>query len=575
MNPDPDYSAAYVVARAPTTASRATASRSRSGAATSCASRRSRRSRRACSGLDLDDVSADPGAFWRHSPATASCAGSGRRRASSTWRRRRSSTRSGTCGRAPTASRCGGCSPTSRPSELVACVDFRYLTDALDPGEARELLEERAPGAARRAASEMRARRLPRLHDLDRLARLPRRRRSAGSRREAVAEGWGDVKMKVGGHARGRRRRGPRSCARRSAPSGALMMDANQVWDVPEAIERTQRARRVRALLDGGADEPRRRARPRRDRPRDRADPVATGEHCHNRVIFKQLLQAEAIGVCQVDACRLGGVNEVLAVLLLAAKFGVPVCPHAGGVGLCEFVQHISMFDYVVRRARAWRAACSSTSTTCTSTSSTRCACAAAATSRPSARLLGGDPRRLARRVRVPRRCGVEVVIVTPIQPEQAERIAAEEGVELTYLPELLPTERWSNDGSGEGGVALRRPALGRAARARRGRLGHPGGHGRGPRRPRRGGRRGSSGSRPATPAPASSSARRSQLAPDDARARDGHHVLRRPRRPAGRVRALRPARVRQGLPTLLADQASATGRRAAARRRAARTARC
>ena len=74
---------------------------------------------------------------------------------------------------------------------------------------------------------------------------------------------------------------------------------------------------------------------------------VATGEHVHNRVIFKQLLQAEAIDFCQIDACRLGGVNEVLAVLLLAAKFGVPVCPHAGGVGLCEYVQHLAIVDYV------------------------------------------------------------------------------------------------------------------------------------------------------------------------------------------------------------------------------------
>ena len=100
---------------------------------------------------------------------------------------------------------------------------------------------------------------------------------------------------------------------------------------------------------------------------------MATGEHCQNRVMFKQLLQADAIGFCQVDACRLGGVNEVLAVLLMAAKFGVPVCPHAGGVGLCEYVQHLSIFDYIARQRLAWRTACSSTSTTCTSTSSTRC----------------------------------------------------------------------------------------------------------------------------------------------------------------------------------------------------------
>src|SRR4029079_7830821 len=74
---------------------------------------------------------------------------------------------------------------------------------------------------------------------------------------------------------------------------------------------------------------------------------VATGEHCSNKVLFKQLLQAEAIDYCQVDSCRLGGLNEVLAVLLMAAKFGVPVCPHAGGVGLCEYVQHISLIDYI------------------------------------------------------------------------------------------------------------------------------------------------------------------------------------------------------------------------------------
>ena len=88
--------------------------------------------------------------------------------------------------------------------------------------------------------------------------------------------------------------------------------------------------------------------------------------------MFKQLLQAGAIDFCQIDAARLGGVNEVLAVLLMAAKFGVPVCPHAGGVGLCEYVQHLSMFDYIARLAPRWRTACWSTSTTCTSTSSTR-----------------------------------------------------------------------------------------------------------------------------------------------------------------------------------------------------------
>jgi L-fuconate dehydratase len=124
-------------------------------------------------------------------------------------------------------------------------------------------------------------------------------------------------------------------------------MDANQVWDVDEAIVNM---RRLAAFDPWWIEEP--------TSPDDilghaeirrRIAPIgmATGEHCHNRVMFKQLLQAEAIDFCQVDAARLGGLNEVLVVLLMAAKFGVPVCPHAGGVGLCEYVQNISMFDYI------------------------------------------------------------------------------------------------------------------------------------------------------------------------------------------------------------------------------------
>ena len=150
--------------------------------------------------------------------------------------------------------------------------------------------------------------------------------------------------MKVGGPT-DETRGGPAICARRSGRA-QLMVDANQVWDVPEAIEWMQRLAGS-ALLDRGADEPDdvlgHAAIARAIAPVG----VATGEHCHNRVMFKQLLQAGAIDYCQIDACRLGGVNEVLAVLLLAAKFGVPVCPHAGGVGLCEYVQHLSMIDYV------------------------------------------------------------------------------------------------------------------------------------------------------------------------------------------------------------------------------------
>jgi L-fuconate dehydratase len=125
------------------------------------------------------------------------------------------------------------------------------------------------------------------------------------------------------------------------------MMDANQVWDVPEAIARMKELSKFDPLWieePTSPDDVLGHAAIRKG-----VDPVgvATGEHCHNRVMFKQLFQAGAIDFCQIDSCRLGGVNEVLAVLLMAAKFGVPVCPHAGGVGLCEYVQHLSIFDYI------------------------------------------------------------------------------------------------------------------------------------------------------------------------------------------------------------------------------------
>ncbi len=130
-------------------------------------------------------------------------------------------------------------------------------------------------------------------------------------------------------------------------PERKLMMDANQVWDVDEAIAHTQRLKEFDPWWieePTSPDDVLGHARIARE-----VAPigVATGEHCQNRVVFKQVLQADAISFCQIDSCRLGGVNEVIAVLLMAAKFGVPVCPHAGGVGLCEYVQHLSIFDYV------------------------------------------------------------------------------------------------------------------------------------------------------------------------------------------------------------------------------------
>ena len=164
--------------------------------------------------------------------------------------------------------------------------------------------------------------------------------------REAIADGWTHFKVKVGAD--------PEDDARRVGivrdaigPANTLMIDANQRWDVGEAIARMADLGRFNPLWIEEPTSPDdvlgHAAIARAIRPIG----VATGEHCANRVMFKQLLQAEAISFCQIDSCRLGGVNENLAVMLMAAKFGVPVCPHAGGVGLCELVQHLSMFDYI------------------------------------------------------------------------------------------------------------------------------------------------------------------------------------------------------------------------------------
>jgi L-fuconate dehydratase len=230
------------------------------------------------------------------------------------------------------------------PEELVRCVDFRYMTDALTPREAVAMLERVADGKPAREA-EMRRDGYPAYSTsvgwLGFSDDEVRRRCRA-----AVEEGWSHVKMKVGGALEQDARRAA-LIREEIGPDRFLMMDANQVWEVDEAIAAT---RRLAEFDPWWMEEPTSpddvlgHARIAREVAPVR---IATGEHAHNRTMFKQLMQADAIAVCQLDSCRLGGVNEVLAVLLLAARFGVPVCPHAGGVGLCEYVQHLALVDYV------------------------------------------------------------------------------------------------------------------------------------------------------------------------------------------------------------------------------------
>jgi L-fuconate dehydratase len=230
------------------------------------------------------------------------------------------------------------------PEELVAQVDFRWLSDALTPEEALEILRRAEPGRKDRVARLLR-RGYPAYtttpgwlgYSDEKLSRLSR---------EAVADGFTQIKLKVGASLEDDVRR--MRVAREAVGDGVrIAVDANQRWDVGPAIDW------MRALAPYDPywiEEP---TSPddilghRAVREAVAPIKVATGEHIANRVVFKQLLQAGAVDIVQIDSARVGGVNENIAVLLLAAKFGVPVCPHAGGVGLCEMVQHLSMFDYV------------------------------------------------------------------------------------------------------------------------------------------------------------------------------------------------------------------------------------
>jgi L-fuconate dehydratase len=229
------------------------------------------------------------------------------------------------------------------PEEIVGLVDFRYLTDVLTPDDALELLEQGAAGRETRILALL-DQGYPAYtttpgwlgYSDDRLARLCA---------EAVQDGFSLVKLKVGARLADDRRR--IAVARVTVGEDiGIALDANQVWDVDTAIAWVRELAPARPEWIEEPTSPddilgtaaiRRAVHPVR---------VATGEHVSNRIIFKQLLQAGAIDIMQIDACRVGGVNENIANLLLAAKFGVPVCPHAGGVGLCEMVQHLSMFDY-------------------------------------------------------------------------------------------------------------------------------------------------------------------------------------------------------------------------------------
>ena len=344
MNPDPDYSAAYVVLKTSQPGLEGHGLTFTIGRGNDIVCTALHAMRHLLIGLELEWIAADMGRFWRHVTSDSQlrwigpdkgaihlATGAIVNAAWDLW-----------------AKWVG--KPVWRlvadmsPEELVRCIDLRYLTDCITPEEALELLRERAVGKQQR------------LEHLERHG-YPCYTTSAGwlgysdekLRRlcqQAVDDGFSHVKMKVGRDLEDDKRR-LRIAREVLGPDRHLMIDANQIWEVPQAIDWVRELSFARPWFIEEPTSPDDVEGHRAIRQAIAPVRVATGEMCQNRIVFKQFIMRGAIDVVQIDACRLGGVNEVLAVQLMAAKYGLPVCPHAGGVGLCEYVQHLSMIDYL------------------------------------------------------------------------------------------------------------------------------------------------------------------------------------------------------------------------------------
>lgn len=344
MNPDPDYSAAYVVLETDTPGLEGHGLTFTIGRGNDICVAAIEAMRHLVIGLELDWVRENPARFWRHLTADSQLRWIGpdkgaihlatgavvnavwdlwaKAEGKPLWRLVADMT----------------------PEQIVGAIDFRYLTDCITPDEALAMLRAIEPGKAERIA-RLEAQGYPCYttsagwlgYSDDKLRRLAQ---------EAVAAGYRHIKLKVGRDLDDDIRR-LRIVRDTIGPDVRLMIDANQVWEVGEAIEWVNRL----AFADPwfieeptSPDDVLGHAAIRRGIAPVK---VATGEMCQNRILFKQFIMAGAIDVVQIDACRVGGVNEILAILLMAAKYGLPVCPHAGGVGLCEYVQHLAMIDYV------------------------------------------------------------------------------------------------------------------------------------------------------------------------------------------------------------------------------------
>ena len=344
MNPDPDYSAAYVILKTDTTGIEGHGLTFTIGRGNEICCAAIEAMRHLVVGLEMDKVTADMGGFWRHVTSDSQLRWIGPDKGAihlatgavvnavwDIWAKM--------VGK-PVWKLVADMSP----EELVRCIDFRYITDCITPEEALAMLREKAPGKAKR------------IETLEREG-YPCYTTSAGwlgygdekLRRlcqEAVDAGFNHVKLKVGRDKADDIRR-LRIAREVLGPDRQLMIDANQVWEVGQAIDWVRDLAFAKPWFIEEPTNPDDVEGHRKIREGVAPVQVATGEMCQNRIMFKQFIMRGAIDVVQIDSCRLGGVNEILAVLLMAAKYNLLVCPHAGGVGLCEYVQHLSMIDYV------------------------------------------------------------------------------------------------------------------------------------------------------------------------------------------------------------------------------------
>lgn len=344
MNPDPDYSAAYVILETEKQGLEGHGLTFTIGRGNEICCAAINALTHLVVGLDLDWIAENPGRFWRHITSDSQLRWIGPDKGAmhlatgavvnAVWDL--------------LAKQAG--KPVWRlvaemsPEDIVSIVDFRYLTDALTPEEALAILKKAEPGKRDRIATLERegypcyttsAGWLG--YDDEKLRRLCH---------EAIAEGFTHIKMKVGRDLEDDKRR-LRIVREVIGDERFMMIDANQVWEVNQAIDWVKELQPYKPFFIEEPTSPDDIFGHKKIREAIAPVKVATGEMCQNRIVFKQMIAGGAIDIVQIDSCRMGGLNEVLAVLLMAAKYDLPVWPHAGGVGLCEYVQHLSMIDFV------------------------------------------------------------------------------------------------------------------------------------------------------------------------------------------------------------------------------------